>query len=317
VLLHRPGVLMVSTALLGALIGFFRYNFRPARIFLGDSGSLFIGCLLALLSVYGIESGASASLAVAPIFALAIPLIDATLAFSRRWLRGVSFATADRRHLHHQLLAKGLSHLRAVIVLHVVALSLAIFGLMVAFAPATVTNVAVVGGGLLSVLFLLWTLGYLGYHEFSEAYAVVTWAPRRVRKVIRDQIHARDVAQVISVAGSLEEINAVLEDNASNFGFLSMSLGREGEPLRARPIVIENGLVVHPPKLEYPIAALAGGVPELVLRIWCRPDLSRPLGAERVAGILAPAIHDWLAERDTVRIAPPAAPPVGRVAPRG
>src|SRR5690606_3477666 len=110
-----------------------------------------------------------ASLGVAPLFALAIPLIDTILSFLRRWLRGTPVSSADRRHLHHQLLARGLTHLRAVVVLHVVAFSLAAFGLMIALAPASLTHVAVFGGGILSVLFLLWALGYLGYHEFSEA----------------------------------------------------------------------------------------------------------------------------------------------------
>lgn len=305
VLLGRPEVLVVSVALLGALLGFLRYNYRPARIFLGDSGSLLIGCMLAMLSVYGVSSGATAALSVTPLFALAVPLMDTVLAVLRRWLRGVPFHAADRRHIHHQLLARGLTHLRAVVVLHVVAFSVAVVGLLVAFAPRTATNLAIGAGGLLSaVSFLLWSMGYLKYHEFTEALAVLAWGPRRMRRVIQDRIHARDVAEVINVAQTLREVNAILADNASNFGFLEMAVCLEGDAHR-RPIVIENGAILHPPKLEFPVsAAEPGGEAMYVLRIWCHPDLSRPHGVERVAGILAPTIRGWLAQRALAAPAP-------------
>lgn len=298
VLLRRPEVLVVSVALLGALLGFLRYNYRPARIFLGDSGSLLIGCMLAMLSVYGIDSGATAALGVTPLFALAVPLTDTVLAVLRRWLRGVPFHAADRRHIHHQLLARGLTHLRAVMVLHVIAFSLAAVGLLVAFAPRTATNLTIGAGGVLaSLCFLLWAMGYLRYHEFTEALAVLAWGPKRMRRVIRDRIHARDVAEVIAVAGSLREVNAILADNASNFGFLEMMVCQESDG-RRRPIMIEDGALVHPPKLEYPVSPPELGSDTLyVLRIWCHPDMSRPHGAERVAGILAPTIRGWLAQR--------------------
>src|SRR5690606_31725229 len=77
-----------SVALIGALVAFLRYNFSPARIFLGDSGSMFVGFMLAVLSMQGARVGDSGMLLAVPIFALALPILDTSLAIVRRWLRG-------------------------------------------------------------------------------------------------------------------------------------------------------------------------------------------------------------------------------------
>src|SRR5690606_35243767 len=103
-MLGNTEVVIVCLALTGALIGFLRYNFNPARIFLGDSGSLFIGFLLAVLSVHGSMKSATAVLVLVPLSALALPLLDTFLAIGRRWLRGVPLSSADSRHIHHRLL---------------------------------------------------------------------------------------------------------------------------------------------------------------------------------------------------------------------
>lgn len=308
VLMDRSAVLIVSLSLLGGILGFLRYNFRPARIFLGDSGSMFIGCMLAVLSVHGSTKSATAMLSVAPLFLLAVPLIDACLAFLRRWLRGVSFDSPDKRHIHHQLLARGLTHLRAVLTLYVVACALAVIGIVITFVPTTSVALIAIGGGIVSLVILLWGLGYLDYHEFFEAGSVLALAPLRVRKVIRDQIHARDVARVLQLADSLEEINAVLTDNAGNFEFLDMAVCRESE--RRRPLVIVEGHTVSAPRMEYPVSSISRVSDDpWVLRIWCRPEHARPAGSERVAGILGPVIRAWLTQQAEVR-------QVSEVAPR-
>src|SRR5690606_28021343 len=118
VLLGNPEVLVVCLALTGALIGFLRYNFNPARIFLGDSGSLFIGFLLAVLSVHGSMKSATAVLILVPLSALALPLLDTFLAIGRRRLRGGPLSRADSRHIHHPLLAIEFTHRTSVILLY-------------------------------------------------------------------------------------------------------------------------------------------------------------------------------------------------------
>ena len=289
--LGNPEVVVVCVTLIGALLGFLRYNFNPARIFLGDSGSLMVGFMLAVLSVHGSQMSATAVLAIVPLFALALPLLDTSLAMLRRWLRGVPMSKADARHIHHQLLALGFTHRRAVFVLYAAAIALAVLGLSIAFAPPAAVMAISVAGGVVSFLLLLAGLRQLQYHEFSEAGQVLVSGALRVRRVISDQIHARDVAQVIRQAETRQQLDAIMEDNATNFGFLHMEVCREGEVGRSR----FNGHAARAWKLDYPVMARDAEHDPYVLRIWCHPgDGFRPFGAERVAHIIAPAIEDRL-----------------------
>jgi UDP-GlcNAc:undecaprenyl-phosphate GlcNAc-1-phosphate transferase len=307
--LGNSEVSILCVALLGALLGFVRYNFNPARIFLGDSGSLFIGFMLAVLSVYGSQKSATAILAVVPLFALAIPLLDTALAILRRLLRGVPLSQADGRHIHHRLLALGLSHRNAVIVLYVTATILALLGLSLVFAPPpAVMSVAAAGAGVMLFL-LLYGLRRLQYHEFVEAGSVIGSGLPRARRVIRNQIYAHDLGQVVELASTLEEVNAILEDNASTFEFLHMEVCRESAH-GSRPLVLFNGHAARAWKLEYPVSShdfVEGD--DFVLRIWCNPRAGlHPYGAERVAQILAPMVEAWMERLGPQRATPGALP---------
>lgn len=147
---HLLGVTAASVTLAGALAGFLRYNFNPARIFLGDSGSLFLGFVLAVTSVRGSQKGTTAVAILVPLLVLGLPLLDTGFAVFRRTLRigtrGMRTDNAlryiaknyqhvflpDRGHIHHRLLDLGLSHRNAVIVLYCVgtAFALAAFGMV-------------------------------------------------------------------------------------------------------------------------------------------------------------------------------------------
>jgi UDP-GlcNAc:undecaprenyl-phosphate/decaprenyl-phosphate GlcNAc-1-phosphate transferase len=291
-------VMFLSVAIIGALIGFLRYNFSPAQIFLGDSGSLFVGFMLAVLTVHG--SGAPGVLVLVPLFALAVPLIDTVLAMLRRWLRGVPLSQADGRHIHHRLLALGLSHRHAVIVLYVVAVFLAVVGLSLAFAPPPAIMLMSAGGAGVALCVLLYGLRRLQYHEFVEASAVILSGFSRARRVIRDGICAQDVANVIRYAESWEQLGAILEDNAATFGFLHMEVCPEGDR-GPRPLVLFHGHAARAWKLDVPVTPhdFDGG-DEYVLRIWCNPGSQvQPHGAERVARSLAPVVEEWILGRTT------------------
>ncbi|CAN5830471.1 MAG: undecaprenyl/decaprenyl-phosphate alpha-N-acetylglucosaminyl 1-phosphate transferase [Gemmatimonadetes bacterium] len=291
-------VVVVCVALLGALLGFLRYNFSPARIFLGDSGSQFIGFMLAVLSVHGSLKSATAVLVIIPLFALALPLLDTMLAIARRWLRGTPLSGADARHIHHRLLARGLTHGRAAVVLYLIATLLAILGLSLAFAPpAAVMGIALTGGGL-TVALLLYGMRQLQYHEFAEAGAVLLSGVLRMRRVIRDQIHARDIAHLIQRAETIEQVDALLQEHTSSFGFLGMEVCREMSSGRRRG-VLHNGQSARAWKLDHPVTPRISAEDDpYVLRIWCGiGDANRPYGAERAARILAPAIERWMVER--------------------
>lgn len=112
---------LLTAALAGSLVGFLFFNFNPARIFLGDSGSMLLGFILATISVWTQRKGATAAALLIPVIALGVPLLDTALSFTRRVLRKQSPFKADREHMHHRLLALGLSHRHAVFTLYTVS----------------------------------------------------------------------------------------------------------------------------------------------------------------------------------------------------
>lgn len=117
----QPYVVLLAAALAGAALGFLPYNFNPAKIFMGDTGSLFLGFTLAGIAVQGtLKSATTIALAV-PLLALGLPILDTTLAITRRFLHGRPIFQADRGHLHHRLLALGLSQRQAVLILYFVS----------------------------------------------------------------------------------------------------------------------------------------------------------------------------------------------------
>jgi len=115
----------LALALLGGTIGFLRYNFNPAKIFMGDGGSLFLGFMLAGISVMGVFKLVTAAALALPLLIVGVPIVDTTFAILRRlWNRQPVFAP-DRGHLHHRLLGAGLSHRTTVIFIYGLSLALA------------------------------------------------------------------------------------------------------------------------------------------------------------------------------------------------
>jgi len=110
----QPAATLAGVAFLGALLGFLPYNFPPARIFLGDTGALFIGFNLSLLALEGYRK-LSLLTFVVPLLALAVPLLDTALSIYRRIRRRKSILSPDRLHMHHRLLESEGSHRAAVL----------------------------------------------------------------------------------------------------------------------------------------------------------------------------------------------------------
>jgi UDP-GlcNAc:undecaprenyl-phosphate GlcNAc-1-phosphate transferase len=131
---ERPDVALLAVTLAGALAGFLWYNFHPASIFLGDSGSLVLGFLLSVLSIQARGKGTTAVVLLVPILALGLPITDMLLAVLRRSsLAGVSSVLrADREHIHHRLLGTGMSQPSAVLVLYGVCAALGALALLAA-----------------------------------------------------------------------------------------------------------------------------------------------------------------------------------------
>ncbi|MFX0198100.1 MAG: MraY family glycosyltransferase [Candidatus Hodarchaeota archaeon] len=109
---------LFTAALAGATLGFLRYNFNPAKIFMGDSGSLFLGFSIAAISIHGSEKAHAAVAILIPVMALGLPIIDTLLAIARRVYRGLPIPVADKEHIHHKLIKYGFSHRRTAFVLY-------------------------------------------------------------------------------------------------------------------------------------------------------------------------------------------------------
>ncbi len=108
--------------LAGGLLAFLKYNFHPARIFLGDTGSLFLGFSLATISIISSHKTAG-TVILAPMLALGVPLFETLVSIARRYMRGVPIFCADSRHTHHRLLQRGFSQRQAVLILYACALA--------------------------------------------------------------------------------------------------------------------------------------------------------------------------------------------------
>jgi UDP-GlcNAc:undecaprenyl-phosphate/decaprenyl-phosphate GlcNAc-1-phosphate transferase len=115
-------VILLCVILLGSIGGFLFYNFHPAKIFMGDSGALFLGFALATLSILGFKQATVVSLLV-PIMILGVPLSDTFFAIMRRWVNNLPISAADKSHLHHCLLQLGFSHRTTVLIIYGIALT--------------------------------------------------------------------------------------------------------------------------------------------------------------------------------------------------
>ena len=107
-------IAVMTAALAGGIIGFIRYNFNPATIFMGDTGSMFIGYMLAAISVYGAVKTAATVALIVPAIALGLPIMDTAFAIMRRYSNGRPIFQPDKGHLHHRLLAMGMNQKQAV-----------------------------------------------------------------------------------------------------------------------------------------------------------------------------------------------------------
>jgi UDP-GlcNAc:undecaprenyl-phosphate GlcNAc-1-phosphate transferase len=213
---------MGFAALGGACLGFLRYNFNPASIFMGDSGSYFLGYMMAALSIVGsIKSQATVAILI-PIIALGVPLMDALWAPVRRFVLGEAVFEPDRDHLHHRLLALGLTQRRAVLVMYGVTVALGGVALFLVHArdDRAALILLLVGAGI--------ALGIrkLGYLEYLAMDKLVGW----VRDVTDDMGIRRDrrtfLGRQVAIGQSrdMEEMWARVVDAARLLGVETVEL---------------------------------------------------------------------------------------------
>ncbi len=123
--------IIITAILLGATLGFLPYNFNPAKTFMGDVGSNFLGFTLACVSLMGFAKGYTIIAILTPILALGIPLFDAGFAMVRRFIKGVPLLKPDGGHIHHRLIKRGFSQRQAVLILYSISTILCIISIRV------------------------------------------------------------------------------------------------------------------------------------------------------------------------------------------
>ena len=217
---HNGQMAVASLILTGALLGFLRFNFNPATIFLGDGGSLFIGFMLGALSLAGNQAKAPTLLSVAlPVVACGFPLAETMVSITRRFLSGRSIFSADREHFHHRLLTLGFSHRQVVILLFAVSGICSLLSVVLLFPkPEVIIMVAV-------ALCLLITVGVgkLGYPEFSEIGRLLLRASEQ-KAVIAQNVRLRQIASAICDVDEWEDVSSALRAGFGDGPFDSLRL---------------------------------------------------------------------------------------------
>ncbi|MCH8856894.1 MAG: undecaprenyl/decaprenyl-phosphate alpha-N-acetylglucosaminyl 1-phosphate transferase [Proteobacteria bacterium] len=159
----HPHVAHIALILAGAILGFLVYNLPPASIYLGDSGSMVIGLVVGILGIQGsLKTTATLSL-TAPVVVLSIPIIDTALAIIRRKLSGKSFAAADRGHIHHRLLDRGLNTWQALSIIGALCLATG----AAATAATVLRSDALAWIITVSLVVLMVRLRAFGHHEWT------------------------------------------------------------------------------------------------------------------------------------------------------
>jgi len=213
-LLQKNIALAIATVpLAGALLGFLRFNFNPASIFLGDSGSLFIGFLLGCYSVLWSQKSATVLGMTAPLIALSIPLLDTILAITRRFLRRQPIFGADRGHIHHRLLARGFTTRRVVTVIYLICGVCATLSLLQGSAHGRFD-------GMIIIVFCAGA--WLGIHHLG--YAELRMLRRMLfagnfRHHLNAELQLSTFREVLTAAATPDQCWEVLQQTYTSFGF--------------------------------------------------------------------------------------------------
>lgn len=290
--MNQPAIAFAAAPLAGAVLGFLRYNFHPASIFLGDSGSLFLGFQLAVLSIVGSQKSATAVAVTAPIFVLALPLVETATSAVRRFVSGRSIMQADAGHIHHQLMRLGCTPRRAAGILY---LGSGAFGLASLF----VIQSGSAHVGLIAVSFFAVTvlaIQQLGYTEFAEINGALKRFVQQ-RKIIENGIICRTLAGDLTKAASIGDAWSILKSAARRLGFSYVELtlhppGDADEPVRryAERLMPAPGSA-QPPETTFAVALTGRGhAPGQV--VFSRSTWAPPLHSE--LPLLINAVADCL-----------------------
>jgi UDP-GlcNAc:undecaprenyl-phosphate/decaprenyl-phosphate GlcNAc-1-phosphate transferase len=288
-------VSLTTVALAGALVGFLRHNFNPASIFMGDSGSLTLGYVLALTSISGSAKSSTVVSLLMPMLALGLPLMDTVLAVIRRWMRGRPIFGADRGHIHHRLLDLGYSHRNAVLLLYAGCLVLGIGALAMTYANS-IQAAAILGAFGLAAVVLGRTFGVMSWDHVNRTYRYGRHRQNSLTERL-ERIHAyglmirkapsaeaaldilRELAQEIEIDGLIVRCAIIGPGRADRFQLCAP----EATALTATPAIVARHQHDHPLDATAQDIEITGS-----LSMWwsCEADMLH---------IPEVACYDWLA----------------------
>jgi UDP-GlcNAc:undecaprenyl-phosphate GlcNAc-1-phosphate transferase len=233
---------VLFTALSGSILGFLRYNFNPASIFMGDGGSYFLGFTIAGLSITGaVKSQLGAALLI-PLVALGVPIFDTLISPLRRFMLGQSLFKPDKGHVHHRLIEKGLSARRSVLIIYGITICLCFLSIFLVNFRNEQAGLILIVLVSISIVFIQ-KIGYFDYFATDKIYG---W----FRDVTDEAGFTRDRRTFLSL--QLEITNA--KELISLWGKICNALDRMEFDMAQ--------LNIHN-KLEYPFDSLKGQVPVL------------------------------------------------------
>ena len=201
---HFP---LITMALAGALLGFLRFNFNPATIFLGDCGSLFLGFMLSALALQHVTKSPTMVAVAIPMVSFGLPILETGLSVLRRLVSGRPIFSADLEHIHHKLLQRGLSHRQVVIILYVVS---GVFALLSLF-------LLMPGGSMIGLVLCVIGVGvwvgveHLGYVEFGELKRLARKTVEQ-RQVLINNIAIRKAAEELKSSKTYDRVWRILEN---------------------------------------------------------------------------------------------------------
>ncbi|MGH9842627.1 MAG: glycosyltransferase family 4 protein, partial [Blastocatellia bacterium] len=210
----NPEISLIAVVLVGAVLGFLRYNFNPATIFMGDSGSLFLGFMAAVLSLVGSQKGSTIVAIAIPLVSFGLPVTEAGLSLVRRFLGGQPLLRGDRGHIHHRLLDRGLTQRQAAILLYAVSALFALFGLMLLNPQRNLAALVffVLGVG---ILFGVQHLRYAEFSELGNQIKQIGQDVSRRRRTLAAGVRMRRAGGELGSAESLDQLFASLESMLS------------------------------------------------------------------------------------------------------
>jgi len=216
-------LILATMPLAGCLLGFLRYNFNGASVYLGDCGSLTLGFLLGCFGALWSNKAVTLMALTVPLLAVSIPLLDVVLSIARRFLRNRPIFQADRGHIHHRLLARGLSPRSAVLTMYGLCALVALLSVLVSALHNQFS-------GLIVILFggAVWIgIRQLDYAEFASASRMLFGG--KFRRIIDAEARLKDFEATLAKADSVEECWSHIRAGSRDFGFHEVRMSLSGK----------------------------------------------------------------------------------------